>query len=118
MKKLISLALIAIMLLCFVSCAELVNTEMQEVEATVTDVYHRGAWVQMIFTGKVMVPISHPAEYKVTLTYKNVTLTVNDKELYDLYKDKVGETVKCDLIIKYYDDGSTSQKLKLKEGVD
>ena len=115
MKKTISVVLIAVTLLCFTSCAELINIETQEVEATVTDVYHRGAWIQMIPTGKTMIPISHPAKYEVTFKYANATLTVDDKELYDYYKDKIGTTVKCELIIKYYDDGSTCQTLKLKE---
>ena len=62
-----------------------------------------------------MVPITHPAQYKVTFTYENVTLTVDDKELYDYYKDKIGTTVKCDLVTKYYDDGTIRRTLKLKE---
>ena len=118
MKKIIILALIAVMLFCFAGCAKLISTETQEVEATVTDVYYQGAWVQMIPTGKTVIPISHPAQHKVTFTYENVTLTVNDKELYDRYKDNIGATVKCDLIIEYYDDGSTWRKLELKEEVN
>ena len=118
MKKIISIILIAVMFLCFVSCAELINTETQEVDATVTDIYHRGAWVQMMSTGKTMIPISHPAKYEVTFAYANATLTVDDKELYDYYKDKIGTTVRCELIIKHYDNGSTRQTLKLKEKVN
>jgi hypothetical protein len=116
MKKLLILILtLALLLPCLVSCAELINTETQEVEATVADIYHRGAWVQMVPTSKSIIPISHPARYEVTFKYENVTLTINDKELYDYYKDKVGSTVKCDLIIEYYDDGSISRTLKRKE---
>lgn len=118
MKKIISLALIVIILLYCVGCAELVDTKTQEVEATVTDIYHRGAWTQMVWTGKVMIPIAHPAKYEVTFTYENVTLTVDDEDLYDYYKDKIGETIKCILITEYYDDGSAHQTLKLKEEVE
>ena len=115
MKKIISMALIAVILLCFVGCAKLINTETQEVDATVTDVHYRCAWTQMVWSGKVMIPIIHPAEYKVTFTYQNVTLTVNDKNLYDSYKDNIGTIVKCDLITKYYDNGNIHLALKLKE---
>lgn len=115
MKKIISIALIVIILFCFTGCAELINTETQEVDATVTDIYHRAAWVQMMSTGKAMIPISHPAKYEVTFTYEDVTLTVDDKELYDYYKNKIGTTVKCDLITEYYDNGFMRQILKLKE---
>lgn len=115
MKKLLILILtLTISLPCLVSCAKLINTETQEVDATVTDVYYKKKWVQMIYTGKTMVPITHRAQYKVTLAYENVTLTVDNKEFYDLYKDKVGSTIKCDLIIEYYDDGSISRILKRK----
>lgn len=114
MKK-ITIILLIIILLCLTSCAALVSTETQEVDATVTDVYYRGAWIQMISSGKTMIPITHPAKHEVTFTYKNTTLTVNNKELYDYYKDKIGETVKCDLIIEYYDNGTVHHTLKLKE---
>jgi len=111
----LTIVLIITSIFCFTGCAELINTEIQEVDATVTDIYHRAAWVQMMSTGKTMIPISHPAKYEVTFTYEDVTLTVDDKELYDYYKDKIGTTVKCDLITEYYDNGTTRQKLKLKE---
>ena len=118
MKKIASIVLITVMLFCFAGCAKLINTETQEVEATVTDVYYKGAWVQPISTGKTTTWITHPAKYIVTFTYENVTLTANSKRLYDYYKDKIGATVKCDLIIEYYDDGSTWRKLELKEEVN
>ncbi len=116
MKKLLILVLITSLLLpCLVSCAELINAETQEVDATVTDVYYKKKWVQMIYNGKTTTPIVHRAQYKITLTYKNVTLTVDNKEFYDIYKDKVGSTVKCDLITEYYDDGTIRRTLKRKE---
>lgn len=115
MKKLASISLIVIMLLCLVGCAELINTETQEVDATVTDVYYKGAWAQPMWTGKTMMLIPHPAQYKVTFEYENVTLTVDDADIYDYYKDNIGATVKCDLVTEYYDDGTVRQTLKLKE---
>lgn len=114
MKKILSVLLVTTMLLCFIGCAELINTETQEVEATVVSVYHKNAWVQPIFTGKTIMMISYPARNEVTFQYQNVTLTINNRELYNYYKDKIGTTVKCDLITEYYDDGSTCQTLKLK----
>jgi hypothetical protein len=115
MKKIISIALIAILLLCLSSCAELINTETQEVDATITDVYFKSAWVQPISTGKTMMMVTHPAQYKVTFEYEGVTLTVNNKKLYDFCKENMDCTVKCNLIIEYYDDGTVRKTLKLKE---
>ena len=100
MKTLLILILTLTLLLpCLASCAELINTETQEVDATVKDVYYKKQWVQMIYSGKTMTPIFHRAQYKVTLTYENITLTVDDEEFYNIYKDNIGTTVKCDLII-------------------
>ena len=69
----------------------------------------------MMWNGKFMISIRHSAKYQVTITYKDVILTVDDKELYDCYKHNIGTTVKCDLITECYDDGTTYQTLKLKE---
>ena len=118
MKKTTIIMLIISILLCFAGCAKLVSTETQEVEATVTDVRYKASWVQIISTGKTTTNIIHPAQYKVVFAYNDVTLTVNSKHLYDYYKDKVGTTVKCDLITNHYDDGSTRQSLKLQEGAN
>lgn len=115
MKRITSILLIAAILLCFFGCAELVKTETQEVDAIVTDVYYKKQWTQMIYTGKTIMPIVHRAQYRVTLTYENVTLTVDDKEFYDTYKDNIGATVKCILITESYDDGSIHRELKRKE---
>lgn len=116
MKKLLILILtIALLLPYLVSCAELINTETQEVDAIVTDVYYKKKWVQMIYSGKTMIPIVHRAQYQVTLTYENITLTVDNEEFYNTYKDSIGTTVKCDLITEYYDDGSIYRTLKRKE---
>ena len=115
MKRILSLALIAVLLLCLVGCSTLIGTATHEVDATVTDVAYKNAWTQMIWSGKVMIPITHPAQYNVSFTYEGQTLTVDNKELYDYYKDKIGSTVKCNLITKYYDDGTVRQTLEWKE---
>jgi uncharacterized protein YccT (UPF0319 family) len=116
MKKLLFLLLtFALLLLSFTSCAKLVSTETQEVEATVVDTYHRGAFTQMMNTGNVTVPITYPAKHEVYFKYEDVTLTINDEVFYYSYKDKIGSKVKCNLIIKHYDDGSNSRTLEIKE---
>lgn len=115
MKKIISITLIVAILLCLAGCTELVRTETQEVEATITDVHYNGAWTQIISTGKTTITILHPARYEIIFTYNNIILTVNDEEIYNRYKDKIGDPVVCILITEYYDNGSTYQTLKLKE---
>ena len=114
MKKTVSVIIIAL-LFCFAGCAKITHIEKQVVDAGVREVHDTAGWVQLFPTGKTIIPISHPAKYEVTFTYEDVTLKVDDKELYDCYKDKIGATVKCDLVIEYYDNGTTSRSLKLRE---
>lgn len=114
MKKTVSVIIIAL-IFCFSGCAKITNIETQEVFATVTDVHYTGPWVQFIPTGKAVIPISHSAKYEVTFTYEDVTLKVDDKELYDYYKNKIGTTVKCDLVTEHYDNDSVKRTLKLRE---
>lgn len=115
MKKIISITLIAVLLICCTGCSELINIETKEVDAVITDVYYKSAWVQPISTGKTMIMVTHPAQYKVTFEYEDVSLTVNNKKLYDFCKDNIGATAKCNLIIGYYDDGTVRKTLELKE---
>lgn len=115
MKKIVSITLIAVLLICCTGCSELINIETKEVDAVIADVYYKSAWVQPISTGKTMIMVTHPAQYKVTFEYEDVTLTVNNKKLYDFCKDNIGATVKCNLIIGYYDDGTVRKTLELKE---
>ena len=115
MKRILIVTLLITTLLCLSGCTELICTETQKVEATIIDVYYSGAWTQTIFTGKTIIIIPHPARYEITFTYNNVALTVDDEEIYNRYKDKIGDTAECILITEYYDSGSTYQTLKLKE---
>lgn len=108
MKKIISLALIAIILLCFAGCAELVSEESIEVDAIITEVDRD----PMRYIGKTV----YPPDYDIYFEYDGVkgSWDVN-KETYGLYEDKVGETIKCYLITRTYDDGSTKVTLKAVE---
>lgn len=116
MKKTLFLFLaFTLLFLSFTSCAKLVDTEIQEVEATVVGISHREAFIQMIYNGKTAVPIPYPARYEVHFKYEDVTLTINNVVFYDYYKDKIGSKAKCNLIIKHYDDGTSSRTLEIKE---
>lgn len=105
MKKIISLALIAIMLLCFAGCAELVSEESIEVDAVITGVDRD----PMRYIGKTL----YPADYDIYFEYDGVRGSWDvSREIYSFYADKIGETIKCYLITRTYDDGSTKVTLK------
>jgi hypothetical protein len=109
MKKILILALLVVMLLCFASCAKLTSEEVIEVEAIITEVDRD----PMRLVGKVV----YPADYDIYFEYDGIkgSWDVN-KNTYNLYKDKVGETIKCNLFIHTYDDGTIRKVLKIKEG--
>ena len=111
MKKILTLALIATMLLCFAGCAELISEEVVEVEAVITEVDRD----PMRYIGKTV----YPADYDIYFEYEGIkgSWDVN-KETYNLYKDKVGETIKCNLIIRTYEDGTVRRVLEVKKEVD
>ena len=90
----------------FVGCAECISTEYNSVEVTIVDEYYHGAWIQPVFTGKSIINVPHPAEYRIKVSYYGEEYTINDSATYNKYKDKVGEVANGTLEIKTYDDGS------------
>ncbi len=114
MKKIISFIIISMILLTLVGCARVTNTETTVVDGTVIDTVHKNAWSQPIKTGKVTTFIRHPEKNYVYIQYNDITISVNDSELYDYYKDHIGETIECNLITDYYDNGKTKTRLEVR----
>ena len=115
MKRIILLVLAGIFLLTLVGCAKVINTETITVDATVIETSHRGAWIQPVVAGKVTTFITHPEQNIVKIQYEDIVISVNDKELYNYYKDRNGETIECNLITKYFDNITTYSYLEVKE---
>ncbi len=113
MKKAIPILLIATTLL--VGCSKIISTETETVKATVTDANYRCSLILPIQCGKTVIHRTQPARYEITVKYGTVSTTINDRNLYNEYKDKVGSTIECELIIEHYDNGTTSQELKIKK---
>ena len=103
MKKIILFCLLVVCCL-LVSCAELVSEETVQVEAIITEVDRDAP--RMV--GKVIMP----SDYDIYFEYEGLkgSWDVN-KKTYDLYKDKVGDTIKCNLITCTYDDGTIKKRL-------
>lgn len=107
MKKIIVAILICIMAMSLMACAKCINTETKEVEVTISDSYYQGSYITFIRSGKVNVPINHPAVYNIKATYNEKTYTVSGYDTYNKYKDKIGEKAKATLVTKTYDNGKT-----------
>lgn len=110
MKKYLTIILLSLTLL-LTGCAELVSTETQEVDVIVIDSYHRNMWLQPVHAGKVTTWVTHPAVYRITVLYNEVQYTVDGSDIYDQFKDDIGETVTGVLEIRTYDDGSTESDI-------
>ena len=106
MKKAIVFLLIVISTLTLVGCAKCINTEYENVEVNIIDEYHRGMYVTPMIVGKVTTIRNHPAVYQITVEYNGVEYTISGSDIYNKYKEKVGQTAIGTLEIRTYDDGS------------
>lgn len=112
-RNIILLLLIGIILL--VGCGKVINTETKTVKATVTDVHYRSSLILPVRCGKTVIYRTQPAKHNVTLKYKDISTTINNRDLYNEYKNNIGSTVECELITKHYDNGRISKELKIKK---
>lgn len=107
MKKKLRFILCCLLLsISLIGCAKLISTENKHVEVTIIDPYHRGAWTQPMMVGKTMTCITHPAVYEIHVEYDNIEYVINGRNKYDLFKNKIGQTVIGVLEIREYDDGT------------
>lgn len=103
MKKIICFCLLVVCGL-LVGCAKLVSEEAIQVEAIITEVDKD----PMRVIGKTIMP----ADFDIYFEYNGVTGSWDvNRKTYNLYKDKVGDTIKCNLITLTYDDGTIKKRL-------
>ena len=113
-KKILCSILLALVLLAlFSGCAEVVSTEVQEVEAVVYDHYYKPMYMQPVKVGKVNSFITHPAQHYTYVSYGDIKETFSGAGIYRQYK--IGDTIVCNLITTYYDDNTLSYKLEYKK---
>jgi len=102
----ISILLVVGFTITLVGCASVISVEYEDVSVTIVDEYHRGAWAQPVFIGKIITVVRHPATWQITVEYNGVEYTVSGSDTYNKYKDKIGQTVIGELETKTYDDGT------------
>lgn len=103
MKKIICFCLLGVCVL-LAGCAELISKETTQVEAIITEVDRD----PMRIIGKVIMP----ADFDIYFEYNGIKGSCDiNRKTYDLYKDKVGDTIKCNLITLTYDDGTIKRRL-------
>lgn len=119
MKRLTSLLLI-IICLCLTGCQSIKSQKKFEVSATVSEKLYKSSYTTFITIynsqtkSTTPIPIIHPEQYFVTITYKDISETFDSKSLYLSVKeeDKINM-----ILINYYDgkDNLVKQTLKLPE---
>ena len=77
----------------------LVSTISEEVEAVITNAY------------------MSPHVGRVYVEYDDISLRWEDNDLYETYKDHIGETVRCYLITRTFENGKTTRKLVYNESL-
>jgi YHS domain-containing protein len=102
-KRIFGIIIVLCLILTLNGCAKIINTEYEDVEVTVIDSYYDPEWFQPA------VLITHSATYEITVEYDGKIFYFSGSEIYDRYKDKVGETVTGVLATYTYDDGSTKK---------
>lgn len=94
-NKIISIIFSIILIISLTSCSynNLVSTEVNEVDAFVTDMYE----------GRF--------EYFVTVEYDGAKNQWNNEEVYKAYDNRLGATIKCHMIIRTYENGRVTKEL-------
>lgn len=98
------LLIILIAVVVCLTAPELISEEKVEVDAVITEVRHRSAIVTQY--------VKRAADNDIYFEYEGIKGNWDtDYSTYNKYKDKEGETIKCYLITRIYEDGSEEVRL-------
>ena len=101
MKRIIAFLLALMLLASLCGCqAKILSTESEIVEAVV---------VKTSFNSRAA------GGYYITVAYGEASNTWQNQELYEYYRNRLGETITCYYITQTYDGGKTSHKLVYNE---
>lgn len=107
--KLMLLSILCVFIL--EGCDKCLNTEYKEVEVLIIDEYHSHMWIQPIKVGKTTSYIIHHANWDITVQYNEKEYTIDNEDIYNQFKDKLGQKAIGVLEIKTYDDGSLRKNI-------
>lgn len=121
MQLLAIILVLLIVLPCIImlaGCAKIVSTEYETVEVEIVDSYHRAMYMTPVRAGKVTTFVTHPAVWHIYVVCDGIEYTISGSDIYNVYKDRIGETVTATLQIDYYDGGTIKRDVvALGEGV-
>lgn len=113
MRTKICLLLLAVTLL-MTGCtiAKETSREVELVNAIVTGVDYDPPFSRPVMVGKIMTIHCTPADYDVFVEYEGLTLTIDDRNLYEMYENRIGDTIQVKKVTIYYDNGDMRQRLE------
>lgn len=111
LKKSIKVLVIICLIISLSGCTKCINTSYKNVKVKIADEYYRKAYYFPVFTGKVMIMVRRPAAYRITIEYNGTKYTISDHDVYEKYKDKIGENAIGVLEIREYDNGTTKYNI-------
>lgn len=91
--------------------AELVERTTFTDSVVIVDTYHSDMFMQPITTGKVITFITHPAVYRVTVKYNNEEFSFDNSDLYNKYKDEIGQKISATIQKNVYADDTTEYEV-------
>ena len=113
MKRFIVLLIIVVMCGVLSSCREPITSEEKiKVSATVTELEYEESYCRYNPALRILEYV--PEEYLVTIKYKDISKTFDNKRLYESVKE--GDSIRVILYKKYDEDGKLiKQTLQLPE---
>lgn len=111
-KKICLLLLIVALLMSGCTITRESRRETEIISVMVVGVEYKPASSRPIVAGKSIIIQRIPAEYNVIVEYKGIHKVFDDKDLYDIYKDRVGDMMEVQLITIYYENGEVRQKIE------
>ena len=98
-------------ILKFFGYNKVIKEETIKTKVKIIDKDYSESYTSMIFTGKVCVPVHHPAEYNVEYEYKGIKKSIDNEDFYNRVNEN--EEVVVNLHVIYYEDDTISFDIEL-----
>lgn len=118
-RKMKQLHIIAAAILAAVflfGCAAVINEEITEVSATVVDIQIQEAKHYKVPFVEPTTYLTKNAVFTLIIEYDGIQTQVESTALYLEYKNRIGDTIPCELVTTTYDSGEVIRTLRLGSG--
>lgn len=116
MKQLYILTAALLAAVFLFGCAAVINEEVTEVSATVVDIQIKEAKHYKIPFMKPTTYLTKNAVFTLVIEYDGIQIRVESTALYLEYKNRIGDSIPCELVTTTYDGGEVIRTLRLRSG--